>query len=63
MSNGVRIEKGTKATSGHPFFCALSGWSVFIWGQGGDAGGLLLAVAVGSNGGLGHIPFVPPRLV
>ena len=33
---------------------------VLIWGQGGNAGGLLLAAA---GGELGQIPTVPPGLV
>ena len=33
---------------------------VLVWGQGGNAGGLLLAAA---GRGLGCIPLVPPGLV
>ena len=41
----------------------LSFWSVLVWSQGGNVGGLLLAVAAVASGGLGIIPSVPPRLV
>ena len=41
MGSGLR--KGTGATPGCPI----------LWGQGGNAGGLLLAVVTGTSGGLG----------
>ena len=56
------LRKGTGMTSGHPFVL-LWVWLVLVWGQGGNAGSLLLAVVVGASRGLGHIPLVPPSLV
>ena len=34
-------------------------WLFLVWGQGGNAESLLLAVVAGAGGGLGCIPLVP----
>ena len=38
----------------------LSGWSVLVQGQGGNAGGLLLAVVAGASGGWAVFSRFPP---
>ena len=40
-------------------FELLSVWSVLAWGQGGNAGSLLLVVAAGASGGLAAFPQFP----
>ena len=60
MGSGLR--NGTGATSSHPFAQPWV-WSVLVWGQGWNAGSLLLAIVVGVGRGLGHISSVPPGLV
>ena len=64
MSDGVRIEKRDRGDLWFTFLlCCFQDGQFLVWGQGGNAWGLLLAVVAGAGGGLGHIPSAPPRLV
>ena len=57
MGSGLR--KGIEVTSGCPFLWATFIVAGLVWGQGWNAGGLLLAVAAGASGGWATFPQFP----